>query len=40
MQILTANNWTDIKDPYGSVRGRTEGAKGDLQPHRKKDRVT
>jgi hypothetical protein len=26
MQILTANHWTEVRDPYRRVRGRTEGA--------------
>jgi hypothetical protein len=25
MQMLTANHWTEIGDPYGRVRERTEG---------------
>jgi hypothetical protein len=25
MQILTANNWTEVWHPYGRIRGRTEG---------------
>ena len=32
MQILTANYWTEPGDHNGSVRGRTEGAKGDCNP--------
>jgi hypothetical protein len=28
MQILTANHWTEVRDPYGRVRGRIEGTKG------------
>jgi hypothetical protein len=27
-QILTANHWTEIGNPYGRVRGRTETAEG------------
>ena len=26
MQILTANHWTEVRIPYGRVRGRTEEA--------------
>ena len=26
MQILTANHWTEVRDPYRRVSGRTEGA--------------
>jgi hypothetical protein len=29
MQILTANHWTELVDPNGGVRGRTEAAEGD-----------
>jgi hypothetical protein len=29
MQIITANHWTESRDPYGRVRGRTEGVEGD-----------
>lgn len=32
MQILTANHWTEVRDPYGRVRGRIEGAEGDGNP--------
>jgi hypothetical protein len=32
MQIFTANHWTDPGDPYGRVRGMTEGAEGDFNP--------
>jgi hypothetical protein len=32
MQILTANHWTDPKDPNGRTRGRTEEAEGDCNP--------
>ena len=28
MQMLTANHWTEHRDPNGGVRGRTEGAEG------------
>jgi hypothetical protein len=28
MQILPANHWTEVRDTYGRVRGRTEGAEG------------
>jgi hypothetical protein len=26
MQMLTANYWTKVRDPYERVRGRIEGA--------------
>ena len=29
MQILTANHCTEVGDPYGRVKGKTEGAKGE-----------
>jgi hypothetical protein len=32
MQILTANLWTEVGDPYGRVRGRTEKLKGMATP--------
>jgi hypothetical protein len=32
MQILTANDWTESYDPYGRVRGKTEGAEGNCNP--------
>ena len=32
MQVLTANHWTEVGDPYGTVRGRIEGAEGDGNP--------
>jgi hypothetical protein len=25
MQILTANHWTECRDPYGGIRERIEG---------------
>ena len=25
MQILTANHWTEVGDPYGGIKGKTEG---------------
>jgi len=25
----TANHWTEVRKPYGRIRGRIEGAKGD-----------
>jgi hypothetical protein len=28
MQILTANHWTEPRNPNGRVTGRTEGAEG------------
>ena len=32
MQILTANHWTEVRNPDGNVRGRIEGAEGDGNP--------
>ena len=32
MQILTANHWTELRDPYGRVRERSEGNEGDGNP--------
>jgi hypothetical protein len=32
MQTLTVNNWIEVRDQYGRVRGRTEGAEGDCNP--------
>jgi hypothetical protein len=32
MLILRANHWTEVRDPYGRVRGRTEGAEEDCNP--------
>jgi hypothetical protein len=32
MQILTANHWTEPRDPNGRVRGDTEGAEGGCDP--------
>jgi hypothetical protein len=32
MQMLTGNNYTEPRDPYGRVRGRTEGIEGDGNP--------
>jgi hypothetical protein len=32
MQILTANHWIEVEDPYGRVRRRIEGAEGDGNP--------
>jgi hypothetical protein len=32
MQILTAKHWTEVGEPYGTVRGRTEGAERDSNP--------
>jgi hypothetical protein len=29
MQILTANHWTETRDPSGRVRGWTKGTEGD-----------
>ena len=28
MQIFTANHWTEVRNPYGRVRGSFEGAEG------------
>jgi hypothetical protein len=32
MQILTASHWTEVRDPYGRVRERTEAAEEDINP--------
>jgi hypothetical protein len=32
MQILTAKHWTEDRDPYGSVRKRSEGTEQDRKP--------
>ena len=32
MQILTANDWTEVSYPYGRVRERSKGAKVDCNP--------
>jgi hypothetical protein len=32
MQILIANHWSEVRAPYGRVRGRTEGAEEDCNP--------
>ena len=32
MQILTGKHWTEVRDSYGRVRGRIEGAEGDCNP--------
>jgi hypothetical protein len=32
MQILTTTHWTEVRDPYGRVRGRTVSAKVDGNP--------
>jgi hypothetical protein len=32
MQILTANHWTEVRDPYGRVMRRIEEAEGDGNP--------
>ena len=29
IHILTDNHWSEVQDPYGRVRGRTEGTEGD-----------
>jgi hypothetical protein len=29
MQIITAEHWTEVGNPYGKVRGRSEGTEGD-----------
>jgi hypothetical protein len=28
MQIITANNWTEVGEPYETVKGRIKGAEG------------
>jgi hypothetical protein len=28
----TANHWTEVSDPYGRIRGKTEGTKGMASP--------
>jgi hypothetical protein len=40
MQILRANNWTEVRDSCGRVRGWTEGAEGELKPHRKNNHIS
>ena len=32
MQIPTDKHWTEVRDPYRRVRGRTEGPQGDGNP--------
>ena len=32
VQTLTANVWTEPRDPNGRVTGRSEGTKGDFDP--------
>jgi hypothetical protein len=32
MQILTADHQTEVREPYGRVRGRIEGTEGDGNP--------
>jgi hypothetical protein len=32
MQILMANHWTEVGDPYERIRGRIEEAEGDSKP--------
>jgi hypothetical protein len=32
MQILTANHWSNIWNPYGIISRKTEGAEGDGKP--------
>ena len=29
MQILTANHWLEVGDPYGGVEGKTKGTERD-----------
>jgi hypothetical protein len=29
MQILTLNHWTEVRDSYKGIKGRTEGAEGE-----------
>jgi len=31
-QIITSNHWTEVWTPYGRIRGRTEGPKGEGDP--------
>jgi hypothetical protein len=37
MQILKTNHWIDVRDPYGRVGGRSEGAVGDCNPKGRKN---
>jgi hypothetical protein len=32
MHIQIANHWTEVRDPYGRVRGRSEGIEVDGNP--------
>jgi hypothetical protein len=32
MKTLTTNHWTEVRDPYGRVRGRTKIAERDGNP--------
>jgi hypothetical protein len=32
MLIFTAYHWTEVRNPYGRVRGRDEGAEGIATP--------
>jgi hypothetical protein len=34
-QILTPNHWTEVRDPYGGIGGKTEGSEGDGNPIRR-----
>jgi hypothetical protein len=32
MQILPAKHWTEVRNPYGQIRGRIEGDEGGSNP--------
>jgi hypothetical protein len=32
MQTLTPNQWTEVGDCYGGIRGRMEGTEGESKP--------
>ena len=32
MDVDTPNHWTEVRDPYGGIRGRIEGAEGEGDP--------
>jgi hypothetical protein len=32
MQTLTAKHWTEVRDPYGRIGGKSEGTEGDGNP--------
>lgn len=40
MQILIGKHWTEVTDPFGIVRGKTEGAGEDGNPIRKPTMLT